>query len=264
MSGQELTRRVRGMQAALLRSIRSDLDLVVAPAVGTEQARMALALASEMLAWLEIGATGSPQVQASGADTLAALLDRAASLCRRAGLSEAALPAQPAVASELHDDGAFAATQSALAARLAALLACETADPEIRREIDELARESVAAEGALAQSEYGLLSATLADRSDPVAAVECDITPERVQAYVDGHLAHFDPGAVEHVERVPGGYSKDTWRLRLGGGIGVHRALILRRDLPFGPGENTVTEEVALLNALADAGLEVPRLLRVD
>lgn len=264
MSQAELTGKVRGMQAALLRSIRSDLDLVVAPAVASEQGRMALALASEMLAWIEIGARESARITGPATEQMVRLLGRADALCRQAGIEESALRAQPAVASELHDDHEFAEVQAALGARLAALLGNEVGSPGLRREIGRLASDAVAAENAVAQGEYAALGAARAERSDPVSAVECDITPERVQVWANARLAHLDPGTVEHVERVPGGYSKDTWRLRFSSGIGGYRALILRRDLPFGPGENTVTEEVALLNALADAGLAVPRPLCVE
>jgi aminoglycoside phosphotransferase (APT) family kinase protein len=264
MSQAELTRQVRGMQAALLRSIRSDLDLVVAPAVGTEQGRMALALASEMLAWLEMGAVDSPRITAPATERMVRLLGRADALCRQAGIDEAEIPEQPVVASELHDDPEFAGVQSALGARLAALLASSAGGSGLRREIGRLASDAVAAENAVAQAEYESLRARHADRPDPVAAVECDITPQCLQAWAEARLADRDPGVIEHLERVPGGYSKDTWRLRFSRGIDGHRALILRRDLPFGPGENTVTEEVALLGALADAGLEVPRPLCVE
>lgn len=264
MSQTELSGSVRRMQAALLRSIRSDLDLVVAPAVGTEQGRMALALASEMLAWLEIGARDSAQVTAPATGVMLGLLERANALCLQAGIEETALCSQPAVASELHDDSDFAEVQIALAARLAALLARDANLPGLRPEIGRLASDAVAAENSVAQGEHAALRALLADRSDPVSAVERDITPERLQSWADARLAHLDPGTVEHVERVPGGYSKDTWRLRFSRGIEGHCTLILRRDLPFGPGENTVTEEVGLLNALADAGLQVPRPLVVE
>jgi len=251
------------MQATVLRAIRADLDLVVAPAVGTEQARMALQLAGEMLAFLEL-ANGPLAPLAQRAETqLKPLLDRADELMRRSGTGADMLVPQPATASELHDNESFSATQAALAARLSALLARDL-PTALRAEVAQLARDAVSAENTLLLAEHDQVCAALADHSDPVAAVECDVSSARVMDFVAARLAHLDPGDIEHLERVPGGYSKDTWRLRFSRGLSGHRELILRRDLPFGPGENSVTEEHALLDFLADAGLEVPRPLWLE
>jgi aminoglycoside phosphotransferase (APT) family kinase protein len=253
----------RSMQSAVLRAIRADLELVVAPSVGTEQARMALQLAGEMLAFLEL-ADGplAPLAQHTDAQ-LQPLLDRADALMLRSATDADMLAPQPATASELHDNDGFSATQAALAARLSTLLAQEL-PATIRAEVTQLARDAVNAENTMLLTEHAELSAALADHDDPVAAVECDITPARLREFVAARLAPLDPGEIELIERVPGGYSKDTWRLRFSRGLSGHKALILRRDLPFGPGENSVTEEHALLDFLADAGLEIPRPLWVE
>ncbi|MBK8308960.1 MAG: phosphotransferase family protein [Gammaproteobacteria bacterium] len=149
--------------------------------------------------------------------------------------------------------------QAELAQQLSLLLDVRDAlAPALQQDLAVLTRAAVAAEERSLLEEHALLGAALADRIDPVAAVECEVTPERIQAFVDARLADGDPGAVEAVERVPGGFSKDTWKLRLSRGIEGHRALILRRDLPFGPGENSVADEYALLRHLVAAGLKVP------
>lgn len=255
---------VQRMQAAVLRSIRADLDLVVAPAVATDQARMAVQLASEMLTFLSLAGSEFPPLGKRATERLVDVLVRADALVRKAGLDEQCLEPQPGTGSELHDNAEFSAAQSAVAARLAALLSREDLAPALRDDVARLAREAVDVEYERLLGEHELVSDALANRSDPVAAVECEISAQRVDEFAGARLAHIDPGAVEYVERVPGGYSKDTWRLGFTTGIAGHRALVLRRDLPFGPGENSVTEEHALLQFLADAGLEVPRPLWLE
>lgn len=71
-------------------------------------------------------------------------------------------------------------------------------------------------------------------------------------------------GRVEHLSPVIGGYSKDTWIIGLSGLAGDASEIILRRDLPFGPGENSVTEEYDILSRLADAGVAAPAPLAVE
>jgi aminoglycoside phosphotransferase (APT) family kinase protein len=82
-----------------------------------------------------------------------------------------------------------------------------------------------------------------------------------LQGYFDDAGVNAGVGRIDSVEQIAGGYSKDTWRVRASVGIRGNQRLILRRDLPFGPGENTVTEELELLRALHAAGLPVPEPL---
>jgi aminoglycoside phosphotransferase (APT) family kinase protein len=249
------------MQAALLKSIRADLDLIIQPTLTTPEARMAAQLASEMLAWLTVGLRDLPANVGALRDSLMTLNDRAAVLLRDAGLTEP--PPAPPVASELYDDDELSRLTAQFAARLAALQApgVREHDAKLSAAIAELANDAVQLEQREQLHEYALTNAELADHADPVAAVEVELTPERFTRFLQERLAARSPGDLEHLERVPGGYSKDTYRLRLSRGLDGHRALVLRRDLPFGPGENSVVEEYELLHRLADAGLRVPRPL---
>lgn len=249
------------MQAQLLKSIRADLDLIIQPNLTTPEARMAAQLASEMLAFLTVGLRDLPANLPALTADLQALDERAAALLTRAGIADPQ-PAPP-VASELYDDAAVSQLMAQFAGRLAALQApgVRERDAGLRAAIAELAQDAVLFEQREQLHEYRLVTQEMADRADPIATVEVELTPARLRRYLDERLAAQQPGEIEHLERVPGGYSKDTYRLRLARGIDGHRNLILRRDLPFGPGENSVVEEFLLLNKLAEAGLRVPQPL---
>jgi aminoglycoside phosphotransferase (APT) family kinase protein len=252
----------RDMQAQLLKSIRSDLDLIIQPNLTAPEARMAAQLASEMLCFLTIGLRDLPAGLPQLRQQLRSLNERGAMLIDRAGIG---FTAAPAVASELYDDQELAGLMAEFAGRLSALqAAARTGDAALRAATAALAREAIQFDQQEQLREYALVSAEMNDRVDPVAAVEVELTAERMQRFLADRFANAEPGGIEHLERVPGGYSKDTYRLRLQRGIAGHRSLVLRRDLPFGPGENSVVEEFALLNRLAEAGLQVPRPLHVE
>lgn len=245
----------RPMQAALLRAIRLDLDRIVRPDLRSPEAIMTAQLASEMLAFLIVGARDLSVTDPAAA--LAPLLERSRALLQAGGLDAAEGLPPDAPASELHDDAAFGRTAAELSANLSALLAARAAGHGDAT-VAGLARAAIDAEYARLRDEHALVTREIADTADPLAGVETVIDRERMQHYADTCLAALEPGRVEHVERIPGGYSKDTWRVGFDRGIGGHRNLILRRDLPFGPGENTVGEELQLLRVLHAAGLDVP------
>lgn len=90
---------------------------------------------------------------------------------------------------------------------------------------------------------------------------QAPVTATDLQRYLDAQRPHLDAGEVLSVTQIAGGYSKDTWRINTSKGIQGHKRLVLRRDLPFGPGENTVTDEVDVITTLHQAGLPVPALL---
>lgn len=65
------------------------------------------------------------------------------------------------------------------------------------------------------------------------------------------------------VEQAPGGFSKDTFLVRLAGGS-EQRGMVLRRDQSFRPLLTSVTDEADVLTTLAAAGLPVPTPLWVE
>lgn len=97
---------------------------------------------------------------------------------------------------------------------------------------------------------------------DLAAPLDAPVTAEIIGNWLSAHL----PSApnVTNVARVVGGYSKDTWIIGLDAPLRGSRELILRRDLPFGPGENSVTEEFGLLSLLAKAQVAAPEPLALE
>ncbi len=94
------------------------------------------------------------------------------------------------------------------------------------------------------------------------APLDAPVTVEKIGAWLSANIPAAPP--VRSVTRVVGGYSKDTWIIALEKPLRGAKELILRRDLPFGPGENSVTEEYGLLSRLAKAQVAAPEPLALE
>ncbi len=255
--------RAKKMQAKVLHAIRTDLDLIIAPNLTSPEARTAAALASEMLSFLAAGLDGVDATLPALKQKLRCLAERAEALAAGISRTVTGEGGGGLVGSELTTDPEYSELKGRLAEALASLFLVPSGGPSDRRaqDVAAIAREAVRLEQSEQLQVHALVVADMADRRDPVKEVETELTEERLGAFVRARLEDLDVGTVEHVERIPGGYSKDTWKVRLSRGIAGHRDLILRRDLPFGPGENSVVEEFDLLKRLAGVGLQVPRPL---
>lgn len=221
------------------------------------EAKAAAALASEMLSHIVKALDGLPDRLEAHLAELGQVRDRAK------GLLADRPPASGVngIASELRDEPRLDAAAGDLASVLSALLAARRAGEDTRFSlaVAEIAREAVAAEGARVLDERESGIAEMADDRDPVLAVEYALTAQDIERFFADRFPDAHPGRVAALDRLAGGYSKDTFAFRLTGKVDGVRDIILRRDLPFGPGENTVIEEFAILNAVADAGLPVAR-----
>ncbi len=255
--------RAKKMQAKVLHAIRADLDLIIAPNLTSAEARTAAALASEMLSFLTAGLDGVDATLPALKQELRHLAERVEALAGTVSGMVASAGGGALVGSELTIDLEYSELKSRVAEALARLFERSPGGPSEphSQEVAAIGRDAVRLEQSEQLQVHALVAADMADRRDPIKQVETELTEERLGAFVRARLGHLDVGTVEHVERIPGGYSKDTWRVRLSRGIAGHRDLILRRDLPFGPGENTVVEEFDLLKRLADSGVQVPRPL---
>ena len=254
---------VMQMQAKLLHSIRSDLDLIISPNLTSLEARTAALLASEMLSFLAVGLHGIDETLPHVKQRLLLLVEKAEALADECGADHFELGATPAVASELTLDAEFSSGKERLSIAMARLFAAreKILSKKLKERLSQLSVDAVRLEQQEQLDIQRLVAKEMADQDSPLATIEVDLTAERLSAFIDARLAHLQPGRLERLERIPGGYSKDTWRFSLSAGIDGQRDLILRRDLPFGPGENCVVEEFALLTHLASAGLQVPRPL---
>jgi aminoglycoside phosphotransferase (APT) family kinase protein len=66
------------------------------------------------------------------------------------------------------------------------------------------------------------------------------------------------------IETLLGGYSKDTFIVKLQGHGRPADEIVIRRDIPHGPLEGSVTSEFAVLKAMFDAGVPVAEPLWVE
>lgn len=97
---------------------------------------------------------------------------------------------------------------------------------------------------------------------DLATPLDAPVTVEKIGGWMKSHMPSA-PNVIS-VTRVVGGYSKDTWIIVLDQKLRGSQELILRRDLPFGPGENSVTEEFELLSRLAKAQIAAPEPLALE
>jgi len=226
--------RVAQAQADVLHALQRDLREVIAPELSSDAARSTLMMVDEMLGW--IGVT-----QASGDD-----------------LAQLPIPPleQGALSSPPYDAGSELIGDEAFAQMMAQAAAAISAAPDDRA----FARAAIQAEAARLAREDALFATSQAER----APLDTPLSPERLSAWL-GNLADFQGGSrVAAVSRVVGGFSKDTWLVDMTDGPDALRKLVLRRDLPFGPGENSVVDEAPLLAALSAQGLPVPRPIAVE
>ena len=95
------------------------------------------------------------------------------------------------------------------------------------------------------------------------STMETELTPAIVSSYLLQHLPEvMNSDDSVAVNRVPGGFSKDTHIISIQSKSGEQsQALVSRRDLPFGPGENTVVDEYDLLKSLHKSGFPVAQPL---
>ncbi len=90
------------------------------------------------------------------------------------------------------------------------------------------------------------------------------LTPKAVQAYLQAEVAGFENAEVTDVRRIPGGFSKDTFMIVLADGTAPHPRLVMRRDLPAGPGETQVMNEYACLQPLYAQGFPVAEPVKLE
>ena len=90
------------------------------------------------------------------------------------------------------------------------------------------------------------------------------LTPKAVEVYLQAEVTGFENATVTDVRRIPGGFSKDTFMIVLGEGTAPHPRLVMRRDLPAGPGETHVANEYACLLPLYAKGFPVAEPVKLE
>ena len=218
--------------AQVLQSLRADLREMLIPELQSDGARTAASAVDEMLGWIAIGlrSTQMGNHQALATDDVSLEQE---DLHYLAG-------------GELYADPGLIASHTALAA-------------SARRGGDR-AREAVLVE----ESRLAHEDRCAADLSQGIPGLQPPIDIGRLETWFARQPSCDKVGHVADISQVIGGYSKDTWLIEISGALAGHSHLVLRRDLPFGPGENSVSDEHVLLLRLNDAGVPVPRPLAGD
>jgi aminoglycoside phosphotransferase (APT) family kinase protein len=217
--------------SALLSAIRRDLDAVVAPAIGTPEARRTAAMIGDLLAYLTVWQRDMPgqvgPLTRAQAEALATLPPP--------GDAEPALPSDIAAPLPEYEAG-LRALDAALAAWAPG------------------AARAAAADLLLFDREASLLGAEREQAAARLAAA--GIGEARLTAYVR-EVFPGDTGATVGGLRPVEGLG-EGWRLTLTGSAGRARDLVLLRDPSAELGATPVRERFALLRLLASAGFPVP------
>ena len=216
----------------------ADLEARVTPRLVSPDALQAANMIGDMFAYLAAWHDGESEALAGYAAAMAAI---------------APPGSEPDLASEFPVGGeAFGLAAEALQDKI------EAGDqPDA-----SLLRCAIETEGAALVDEPRRVSAVRRIAAEKQALVEVAMTAERALALVDACLG---PGhEVLAVSRVAGGFSKDSFFLSVRAPQGLQEEMVIRRDLPFGPGENTVADEYGLLQRLGQLGFPVAEPLGCD
>jgi aminoglycoside phosphotransferase (APT) family kinase protein len=225
-----------------LRMIRRDIDRAIAPEAHSALAKDTIASLTLILDELAdyFSSDADPEVEQSRAGIIEGLA------------TAAATEPQLAPARDLDD-------RSGLARALSSLLA--TAPTSATRSAgSSLIADVAAAELAALDRRKAAMAARKAADEETLSRIEVEITPRALDAYFAGSL-EFKGLRTQSIERVLGGYSKDTYLLSTLSEAGGRRDIVLRRDLPFGPTERSAADEFDVLLRLWNKGFPVPRPL---
>ena len=123
-------------------------------------------------------------------------------------------------------------------------------------------KSAVAADSKMFEAELRAIKCVRDETEERLRASERVVSSALATEFLEAILG---PGhIVSAVDRAPGGYSKDTLFFSAAAPDGSDLPLVVRRDLPFGPGETTVIDEFHLIEGLWKAGFPVARPLALD
>ncbi|MGE4431535.1 MAG: phosphotransferase family protein [Sphingobium sp.] len=135
--------------------------------------------------------------------------------------------------------------------------------PDRQGRLDETALAAIATERDAMAARNALESALPLPRRDAAEQEALTLTPARLEAYFRDHPFSEDAVAIDDVEQLFGGFSKETYLLS--GRWGSRPAkFILRRDKKDGAVETSVIDEFHVIDRLHALGLAVPPPLAVE
>ncbi|WP_084421654.1 phosphotransferase family protein [Henriciella litoralis] len=123
-------------------------------------------------------------------------------------------------------------------------------------------QDAVRADGDMLQRQAEISSSTAGLAIRQLNDCEVVVDTELAAQLLNSALG---PGHdVERVQRASGGFSKDTLFFDARYPEGRESRLVVRRDLPYGPGETRVVDEFSLLRGLEKTGFPVAPALALD
>jgi aminoglycoside phosphotransferase (APT) family kinase protein len=132
----------------------------------------------------------------------------------------------------------------------------------VRQSGPQTSASTIAKIGALTvralQAEKHFLEQSSTAEIERLGALEIDVTPARLDRYFDS-TSEFRGYRTQEIERMVGGYSRDTFLISTRTPEGGTAEFAVRRDLPFGPIETSAVDEFPILERLDQLGVPVAR-----
>jgi aminoglycoside phosphotransferase (APT) family kinase protein len=230
--GAALTAEERQVRSQLLSAMRREIEATVIPDLSTAYAKLAASWVCQTIDYLLLEEHPSMD-WAAARDALLASLPRAAGPAGQYLL-------------ELHDPKR---TIDALAAAVRQV--GTSIQPEIVGRIGAVALDGFRAEARFIEDQRASALKKLSD-------VEVDATVERFDRFFDS-TKEFAGYRTQTIDRMVGGYSRDTFIIGARTPAGANERFAVRRDLPFGPVEASAADEYTYLDRLRALGIPVAR-----
>lgn len=239
----------------VLSALRRDLDSVLIPELTSPMAQTIAGMMSEILLYLTVWQRDLPQRIAAHDKARQENLEAAVALGAPSLVGADNTLLGDAIG-PLTDYGQLSLALDEGASGLSEKVLADDA-PDSAQPLRALFDRIVDADMRFFDEELALIAAERAGAKARLEGVEVEVTEDRLSDFVARRFPGTPGCKIESLNRIPGGYSKDTFSFTLVHGDGAKEDLVIRRDLPFGPGENTVLEEYDLLKALHGQGLPI-------
>ncbi len=240
----------------VLESVKADILNTILPELTSSEAKFSALMATEVLSYLSMWDQSAGDFLPEHAARLTTLLE---------GLSPEKTQADG------HDHGHelksdvpgggldYAPGYFKTASAVDRAISQASPDFFIESKINPLVLDTLRLDQDLFQAQQQALTDRASRNTALLSGMEKNLTDEIVGDYLaQKYPSILDDGKVAGVKRIPGGFSKDTHTIsQMTRDGGESETLVSRRDLPFGPGENTVVDEYELLNSLCEAGYPV-------
>jgi aminoglycoside phosphotransferase (APT) family kinase protein len=232
-----------GMQPDLVRALTlvlRELDQVLVPELESGRAKSTANMIGNVLRHLIVRETGLPALLDGWTATQQTLLEEAGVLA-------------PASADTSYD-------RNHAVTSLVASLAAEHAGGV---KLDDWCRRAVAAECLYLAAQTKAQNELPYPQNTPERTALCDVTPERMTAYLAARLPHKNTLQVTNIHKLLGGLSKETFIIDVEAD-GAPMPVVMRRDIALSSVAGSVMDEVPVLRALHGKGLAVPELLLAE